>query len=142
MSGDLPQDILGNILDDSMDIDINSDYVEDNTDITLSLDAMINDDGYIQNIKELEKSDASLNKLIPKYNKNMQLLEDSLQNKNYILFIVWTFIFILIFVSFLFALLDINQEINLMMRIVIYIFIIYVLYYVFNNVINYIKKYV
>lgn len=140
MSGDLPQDILGNILDDSMDI--NSDYVEDNTDITLSLDAMINDDGYIQNIQELEKSDASLNKLIPKYNKNMQLLEDSLQNKNYILFIVWTFIFILIFVSFLFALLDINQEINLMMRIVIYIFIIYVLYYVFNNVINYIKKYV
>ena len=117
------------------DYDMGDEYIELNMDIS-------NDEEYIDQIQELEKSDASLNELIPKYNKNTELLENSLKNKNYILFIVWGFIFILIFVSFLFALLDINQNINLMMRMVIYIFIIYILYYIFNNVVHFIKKYV
>ena len=101
-----------------------------------------NDEEYIEQIQKLEKSDASLNELIPKYNRIIQLLEDGIQNKHYILFIVWSFIFILIFVSFLFALLDINQDINLMNRMIIYIFIIYILYYIFNNIVHFIKKYV
>lgn len=104
------------------------------------LEIPADDEEYIKKIQELEKSDASLNELIPKYSKNIQLLEDKLQNKNYILFVVWSFIFILIFVSFLFALLDTNQNINLVMRVVIYIFIIYILYYIFNNVLHFIKK--
>ena len=101
-----------------------------------------NDDYYVEKIKELEISDSSLNKLLPEYNKNIQLLEDSLKHRHYTLFIVWSFIFFLIFLSFLFTLLEIKDDINLMLRMIIYIFIIYVLYYVFNNVINYIKKYV
>ena len=121
------------------DMNIGSDYDMGVEDISLSLEPS-NDEEYIEQIQELEKSDASLNELIPEYNKNMRLLEDGLQNKNYILFIVWSFIFILIFISFLFALLDINQDINLMMRMVIYIFIIYILYYIFNNVVHFIKK--
>tara|TARA_Y100000768_G_C23991051_1_gene693081 strand:+ start:2741 stop:3163 length:423 start_codon:yes stop_codon:yes gene_type:complete len=140
---------MGDFYDDDNILKINSedmnkasDYDDmGNESIILNMD-ISNDEKYIEQIQELEKSDASLNELLPKYNKNIQLLEDSIKNKNYILFIVWSFIFILIFVSFLFALLDINQNINLMMRMVIYIFIIYIIYYIFNNLVHFIKKYV
>ena len=97
---------------------------------------------YKRNIDILKGYDSSINHVIGDYEKNISRLEDSLNDRQYILFVIWIVIFILIFTSFCFTVIESKTEMNIILRLIVYIFIFYVLYKILYGSHSFINEYI
>lgn len=96
---------------------------------------------YKNNINNLNYYDKLIKKDLGDYEKNISRLEDSLNDRQYILFISWVLIFTLIFVSFCFTIIESKTDMNIILRIIVYLFILYVLYKIVYGGYSYINEY-
>tara|TARA_Y100000389_G_scaffold98462_1_gene95124 strand:- start:484 stop:1020 length:537 start_codon:yes stop_codon:yes gene_type:complete len=133
-------DNYGDINYDSLIEDLSkNNYVHDDN-ICSSSDCNL--DYYKANTYILKGYDASINTVLSDYEKNISRLEDSLNDRQYVLFVVWVLIFILIFTSFCFTVIESKTEMNLILRLIIYIFIFYVLYKILYGSYSFINEYI
>ena len=97
---------------------------------------------YKNNINELNYYDNKIKKDLGDYEKNISRLEDSLNDRQYVLFISWVIIFLLIFISFCFTIIESKTDMNIILRIIVYLFIFYVLYNILYASYSYINEYI
>lgn len=131
----------GDINYDSLIEDLSkNNYVHDDNICTSSSDCNL--EYYKRNVDILKGYDASINTVLGDYEKNISRLEDSLNDRQYVLFVSWVIIFILIFISFCFTVIESKTEMNLILRLIIYIFIFYLLYKILYGSYSFINEYI
>jgi hypothetical protein len=106
------------------------------------LEDMDGSNNYIkQRISYYEDRKKHLKDLIDKYNNIEGRLVDTKSNRYYILFLIWSIIFIIILITVFTNIIESDTSMNLLSRMVLFIFIIYLGYIIIKNIMLYMNGY-
>lgn len=118
---------------------IKSEY-DDLNDIFLS--DMDVSNGYIKDrINYYENRKKYLHDLMMKYNNIEGRLVDAQSNKYYILFLIWSIIFIIVLTTVFTNIIETRSSMNLLSKAILFIFIIYLVHMIIKNILLYMNGY-
>lgn len=105
-----------------------SDMVDSNTNIKYKIN-------YYENRKKY------LHDLMMKYNNIEGRLVDAQSNKYYILFLIWSIIFIIVLTTVFTNIIETRSSMNLLSKAILFIFIIYLVHMIIKNILLYMNGY-
>lgn len=111
-------------------------------DLSVTLSDMDASNAYIKDrINYYEKQKKYLHDLMMKYNNIEGRLVDAQSNKYYILFLIWSIIFIIVLTTVFTNMIETRSSINLLSKAILFIFIIYLAHMIVKNILLYINGY-
>jgi len=111
-------------------------------DLYITLSDMDASNAYIKDrINYYEKRKKYLHDLMMKYNNIEGRLVDAQSNKYYILFLIWSIIFIIVLTTVFTNMIETHSSMNLLSKSILFIFIIYLVHMIIKNILLYMNGY-
>ena len=106
------------------------------------LDVMDSSHNYLKDrVEYYEQRKKYLNELLSKYNNIEGRLVDAKSNKYYILFLIWSIIFIIVLTTVFTNLIETQSSMNMLSKVLLFVFIVYLVYLVIKNVLLFMNGY-